>query len=101
LRAFHAARGIVTEAWGPLGRHTDVLSHPAIAASHGRKPVQVVLRWHLQIGALPIPKSADPDRMRQNLAVFDFELSPAEMDALAGIDRGNRTGGDPDTNVEL
>ena len=104
MRAWHDAHGIVTEAWSPLGAHTDILSHPAIAAiaaSHGRTPAQIVLRWHVQIGAVPIPKSADPERMRQNLAVFDFELDAADMAALASIDRGNRIGGDPDTNVEL
>ena len=85
-------------------QHSDILSHPAIAAiaaGHGRTPAQVVLRWHVQLGAVPIPKSADPERMRQNLAAFDFELGADEMSALAGIDRGNRLGGDPDTNVEL
>lgn len=104
MRAWHDARGIVTEAWSPLGAHSDILSHPviaAIAAGHGRTPAQVVLRWHVQLGAVPIPKSADPERMRQNLAAFDFELGADEMGALAGIDRGNRLGGDPDTNVEL
>lgn len=104
LRAWHDARGIVTEAWSPLGANSDILSHPAIAAiaaAHGRTPAQIVLRWHVQIGAVPIPKSAHPERMRQNLAAFDFELSAEDMAALAGIDRGNRIGGDPDTNVEL
>jgi 2,5-diketo-D-gluconate reductase A len=104
LRAWHDTRGIVTEAWSPLGPHSDILSHPAIAAvaaAHGRTPAQVVLRWHVQIGAVPIPKSAHPERMRQNLAAFDFELSADDMAALAGLDRGNRCGGDPDTNVEL
>ncbi|HEY2790028.1 MAG TPA: aldo/keto reductase [Gaiellales bacterium] len=103
-RAWHDAHGIVTEAWSPLGAHTDLLSHPAIAAiaaSHGRTPAQIVLRWHVQIGAVPIPKSADPERMRENLAVFDFELGADDMAALHGIDRGNRIGADPDTNVEL
>ena len=104
MRAWHDARGIVTEAWSPLGAHTDLLSDPtiaAIAAGHGRTPAQIVLRWHVQIGAVPIPKSADPERMRQNLAVFDFELGGDDMAALNGLDRGNRIGGDPDTNVEL
>ncbi len=104
LRAWHDANGVITEAWSPLGRHTDILSNPAlgaIAAAHGRTTAQVILRWHIQIGDVPIPKSAHPERMRQNIAVFDFELTADEMAALAAIDRGHRTGGDPDTNVEL
>jgi 2,5-diketo-D-gluconate reductase A len=104
LRAWHAQHGIVTESWSPLGRDTDVLAHPAIAAvaeRQGRTPAQVVLRWHVQIGAVPIPKSADPGRMRENLEALDIELSDADVAELATVDRGNRVGGDPDTNVEL
>src|SRR5436190_19648202 len=73
LRAWHAARSIVTESYSPLGPDTDVLRNPEIAAiaeANGRTPAQVILRWHVQIGAVPIPKSADPTRLRQNLAVF-------------------------------
>jgi 2,5-diketo-D-gluconate reductase A len=104
LRAWHAAHSIVTESYSPLGPDTDVLQDraiAAIAAAHGRTPAQVILRWHVQIGAVPIPKSADPARLRQNLDVFEFELDAGEMDALAAVNRDNRTGGDPETNVEL
>jgi 2,5-diketo-D-gluconate reductase A len=104
LRAWHDEHSIVTEAWSPLGPETGVLDHPAVAAiaqAHGRTTAQVVLRWHIQLGAVPIPKSARPERLRQNIDVFDFALAPDEMAVLAGIDRGNRTGGDPETTVEL
>jgi 2,5-diketo-D-gluconate reductase A len=104
IRAWHAERGIVTEAWRPLGARADILSNPvlaAIAATHDRTPAQIVLRWHVQLGAVPIPKTASPGRMSENLAVFDFELSRSEMAALATLDRRNRLGGDPDTHLEL
>jgi 2,5-diketo-D-gluconate reductase A len=103
LRAWHEEHSIVTESYSPLGPDTEILAHPAIAeigAAHGRTPAQVILRWHVQIGAVPIPKSARPERLRQNIDVFDFELAADEMDVIAGIDSGNRTGGDPDTTVE-
>ncbi|GAA3732275.1 aldo/keto reductase [Streptomyces tremellae] len=99
LRAFHAAHGIATEAWSPLAQGA-LLGEEAvtrIAERHGRTPAQVVLRWHLQLGNVVIPKSVTPGRIRQNLDVFGFELSPAELDALAALDRGMRTGPDPDT----
>ena len=104
LRRDHAARGIATEAWGPLGqgdRHAArVLDDPVlagIAAAHGKSVAQVVIRWHLQIGTIVIPKSADPGRTRENFDVFDFELTGADMEAIAGLDRGGRNGPDPDT----
>lgn len=90
LVALHRARGIVTEAWSPLGRGGAMLSDPAIVAAahrHGRTPAQVVLRWHVQQGFVPVPKSADPGRLAENLAVFDFVLSADEMAALDGLDR--------------
>jgi diketogulonate reductase-like aldo/keto reductase len=99
LREFHARHGIVTEAWSPLAQGA-LLTEDAvtdIAARHGRTPAQVVLRWHLQSGNVVIPKSVTPERIRQNLDVFGFELSGADMDALAALDRGLRTGPDPDT----
>ena len=103
LRAWHAGHGIVTESWSPLGAGSELLGEPAVAdvaVAHGRTPAQVVLRWHLQLGAVPIPKSGDPDRMRQNFEVFDFSLSEEEMTRLGGLN-GGRIGGDPDTHVEL
>ena len=104
LRAWHEEHSIVTESYSPLGPDTDILAHPTIAdigTAHGRTAAQVILRWHVQIGAVPIPKSARPERLRQNIDVFDFELAADEMDAIAGLDSGNRTGGDPETTVEL
>ncbi|MCA1223937.1 aldo/keto reductase [Streptomyces sp. 8L] len=99
LRAFHARHGIVTEAWSPLAQGA-LLTHDTvrdIAARHGRTPAQAVLRWHLQTGNVVIPKSVTPERIRQNLDVFGFELSGSEMEALAALDSGMRTGPDPDT----
>ncbi|MEU9362661.1 aldo/keto reductase [Streptomyces sp. NPDC048301] len=99
LRAVHAESGIATEAWSPLAQGAllddEVLT--SIAARHGRTAAQVVLRWHLQLGNVVIPKSVTPERIRQNIDVFGFELTTADMDAIAGLDRGMRTGPDPDT----
>ncbi|MEU9796640.1 aldo/keto reductase [Streptomyces sparsogenes] len=99
LRALHADLGIATEAWSPLAQGAvlgdDAIT--AIAAQHGKSPAQVVLRWHLQLGNVVIPKSVTPARIRENLDVFDFTLSDEEMAAIAALDRGLRTGPDPDT----
>ena len=99
LRREHADLGIVTEAWSPLdqGRVLDDPAIGAIAEAHGRTPGQVVLRWHVQLGHVVIPKSVTPKRIEQNLALFDFELSPAEMAALEALDAGARSGPDPET----
>ncbi|MET9702940.1 aldo/keto reductase [Streptomyces griseus] len=99
LRAFHAEHGIATEAWSPLaqGALLKEAALVSIAGRHGKSPAQVVLRWHLQLGNVVIPKSVTPDRIRQNIDVFDFELSAEDMDAIAALDRGMRTGPDPDT----
>jgi len=99
LRAVHAESGIATEAWSPLaqGALLDDELLTSLAGRHGKTPAQVVLRWHLQLGNVVIPKSVTPARIRQNIDVFDFELSAADMDAIAGLDRGMRTGPDPDT----
>ncbi|MFB7425304.1 aldo/keto reductase [Streptomyces hydrogenans] len=98
LRAVHAELGIATEAWSPLAQGA-VLGDEAvtvIADRHGKSPAQVVLRWHLQLGNIVIPKSVTPERIRQNLDVFDFTLTDDEMAALAGLDRDLRTGPHPD-----
>jgi 2,5-diketo-D-gluconate reductase A len=103
LCAWLAHRDIATQAWSPLGRSTT-LADPtitALAQAHDRSPAQIVLRWHVQRGTVAIPRSTNPDRMAQNLQVFDFALSDTDMDALAKLDRANRLGGDPDTYVEL
>jgi 2,5-diketo-D-gluconate reductase A len=99
LRAFHAEHGIATEAWSPLAQGAVLGDEPIvkIAGTHGVSPAQVVLRWHLQSGNIVIPKSVTPERVRQNLDVFGFELSDADMSAIGGLDRGLRTGPDPDT----
>ena len=69
----------------------------AIASKHGRTPAQVILRWHVQLGNIAIPKSVTPSRIRENIAVFDFELDAADMAAIASLDAGVRTGPNPDT----
>ncbi|WP_328960895.1 aldo/keto reductase [Streptomyces virginiae] len=101
LRAVHAERGIATEAWSPLGQGKELLTLPAVtamAAAYGRSAAQVVLRWHLQHGNVVIPKSVTPARIRENLDVFGFELSAADMaalDALGAGTAGRRIGPDP------
>lgn len=88
--AFDNEHGIVTEAWSPI-KPAEILADPAIAGiaeAHGRSPAQVVLRWDVQHGYLPIPKSATPARQQENLAVFDFELTADEMSAIDALDRG-------------
>ncbi|WP_128804129.1 MULTISPECIES: aldo/keto reductase [unclassified Streptomyces] len=103
LRAFHTAKGILTESWSPLGRGSSLLRDPTlvdVAESLGVTPGQVVLRWHTQLGAVPIPKSSAPDRRRQNLDIFGFELDSSQLDAIA--DRPHRRiGGDPEVHEEF
>ncbi|WP_433565875.1 aldo/keto reductase [Nocardia sp. CA-151230] len=99
LRAFHARHHITTEAWSPLGRGAD-LKDPTIAEiaeETGRTPAQVIIRWHLQLGNVVIPKSVTPSRIRENLDVFSFELTPGQLARIDGLDRGNRIGPDPAT----
>ncbi|WP_062213779.1 aldo/keto reductase [Streptomyces sp. NBRC 109706] len=102
-RTFHAERGIVTESWSPLGRGSTLLKDERIgeiARAHGVSPAQVILRWHIQLAAVPIPKSADQERRRGNLDIFGFSLSAEEMTAVA--DRPHRRlGGDPDHHEEM
>ena len=99
LRAFHDKHGIATEAWSPLAQGGVLLADPvvrAIAARLGRTPAQVVLRWHVEVGNVVIPKSITPARIRQNIAVFDFALTDEDLAMLAALDRGQRIGPDPD-----
>ena len=99
LRREHAARGIATEAWSPLAQG-EVLGDETIAAiadAHGKTPAQVILRWHLQLGNVVIPKSATPERIAENFDLFDFELDSGEMERIEVLDAGNRTGEDPAT----
>jgi 2,5-diketo-D-gluconate reductase A len=97
LRAWHNQHGVATEAWSPLAqaRVLDSSTIETIAASHGRTPAQVVLRWHLQLGNVAIPKSVTPARIDENFEVFDFELSEDDMDAIERLDAGERIGPDP------
>jgi 2,5-diketo-D-gluconate reductase A len=98
-RAVDERLGIVTESWSPLGPDTNLLTDARIleiAGAHGRTAGQVVLRWHVQQGLVAIPKSKSPERMAQNLAVFDFELSDHEMSAISGFSEGADAGVDSD-----
>lgn len=102
-RAYNDAHNIATQSWTPLGRKSDLLDNAvlaSIAAKHDRSPAQVVLRWHTQIGAAPIPKSATPERFRSNLDIFSFDLDQDDLDQIAGLDSGQRIGGDPRTHEE-
>ncbi|MGW2838816.1 aldo/keto reductase [Streptomyces sp. NPDC001493] len=97
-RAVHAKHGIATEAWSPLGSGRGLLEVPtvvAVAQKHGRTPAQVVLRWHLQLGNVVIPKSVTPSRIAENIDVFDFELDADDLAAFAALDEGKRLGPNP------
>ena len=103
LRDFHTAMGIRTESWSPLARGAELLDDPVVAGvaeAHGVTPGQVIMRWHTQLGAVPIPKSSDPERQRLNLDVFGFTLDPAQLAAI-GARAHRRTGGDPEVHEEF
>jgi diketogulonate reductase-like aldo/keto reductase len=88
--AYHEANGIITEAWSPLGRGTDLLANPviaAVAAEHGVTSAQAILAWHVRVGALPIPKSRSLERQRENLDVFDIALSDEDMARIGSLAR--------------
>jgi 2,5-diketo-D-gluconate reductase A len=100
VRAYGEDHGIATEAWSPIAQG-GVLDDPvitAVAARMDRSPAQVVLRWHVQRGSIVFPKSVSPERIRENFALFDFELTPADVEAIEALDRGEsgRTGPNPD-----
>jgi 2,5-diketo-D-gluconate reductase A len=104
LRAVHQRLGIVTESWSPLAKQSELLTEEpvtAAAAAHGVSAGQVVLRWHVQLGAVPVPKSGDPDRQRENLDVFGFALTDDEVQAISALERGRLWDGDPDTHEEM
>jgi 2,5-diketo-D-gluconate reductase A len=89
-RSYHAAHGIVTESWSPIGQGGGLLADPTIAGvarRHSKTPAQIVLRWHVQLGLIPIPKTSRPQRLAENIDVFDFELSSDEMDEITELDR--------------
>ena len=100
MRAKHAALGVVTESWSPLGQG-KLLSDPVIAgiaARHGKSPAQVIIRWHLDLGLVVIPKSVTPSRIVENFEVFDFALSEEDKAAIAALDSADgRIGSDPVT----
>ncbi|MFJ6727019.1 MULTISPECIES: aldo/keto reductase [unclassified Streptomyces] len=99
-REFHAEQGIATEAWSPLGSGKGLLDVPAlvaIAQKHDRTPAQAVLRWHLQLGNVVIPKSVTPSRIKENIEVFDFSLDTEDLAAISALNEDRRTGPDPAT----
>jgi 2,5-diketo-D-gluconate reductase A len=97
LREAHAQLGIATEAWSPLGQGS-LLSHPtvtAVAEAHGKSAAQALIRWHIQLGNIVIPKSVNPQRIESNFDVFDFELSEQDMASISSLEDGTRLGPDP------
>ncbi len=98
-RRYHAAHNIVTESWSPIGQGKDLLRDPVIADianRYGKTPAQVVLRWHVQQGLIPIPKSSNPQRLSENIDVFRFALTEAEMSAISSLDRNGEGAIDSD-----
>lgn len=98
VRAFNTKHGIATEAWSPLARgrfdeNEQVLS---IAQKHGKSPAQVIIRWHIELGNLVIPKTATASRLTENISVFDFKLDSEDLNKIASLDSGLRTGPNPD-----
>lgn len=98
VRAANAAHGIATEAWSPIarGRFNEDPVIVAIAKKHGKTGAQIVIRWHIDLGNLVIPKSSNPDRLAENINVFDFSLDAEDMAAIATLDSNLRTGPNPD-----
>ncbi|MBO1325116.1 aldo/keto reductase [Acetobacter sp. TBRC 12305] len=105
-RAFDKAHGILTQSWSPLGRASHMLQDPVlktVATRVGKTIAQVILRWHVQLGAVPLPKATAAPRQTENLSVFDFELSPQDMEQIATLARpdGRTFGQDPATYEEF
>jgi 2,5-diketo-D-gluconate reductase A len=99
-RAFAARHGIVVQSWSPLARGPELRSEPVVtrlAQRYRRTPAQVLLRWHIELGLVPVPKSEDPQRLRENIAVFDFTLPPEDVARLSALDRGDELVLDPET----
>ena len=106
MREVNERLGIQTESWSPLGKGQPAFAEPAVTAAASRlgvTPAQAILRWHLQLGAIPVPKSATPERQRENLDVFGFELTDDEVAAITALGRpdGRLFGGDPDVHEEM
>jgi 2,5-diketo-D-gluconate reductase A len=99
-RAYHTAHDIVTESWSPLGASSGELRNDpvitTIANDHGKSPTQVVLRWHIQLGLIAIPRSSNPGRIAENIDIFDFELTEDEMSKISALDRGESVVNDSD-----
>ena len=99
MRSYDERHGIATEAWSPIGQGKGLLDESVltdIAGRHGKSAAQVVLRWHVQLGNIIFPKSATPERVRENIEIFDFELGDGDMQAIAGLEKAERIGPDPD-----
>jgi len=98
-REYGTRHGIVTESWSPLGQGNELLAEPLLARladKYGKTPGQVVLRWHIELGLVVIPKSARPERIRQNIDLFDFTLDPVDVAAISALDQGPEAGVDSD-----
>ncbi|WMY79949.1 aldo/keto reductase [Citricoccus sp. I39-566] len=99
-RAVHEHLGILTEAWSPIGRESGLREHPVVvrtAQRMARTPAQILLRWHVQQGLVPIPQAAKPEWLQENLSVFDFSLTDTDMDSMAALDRGETAARDSDS----
>jgi 2,5-diketo-D-gluconate reductase A len=104
LRAFHDEYGIRTESWSPLAKRSELLQEPLItelASRYGVTPAQLVLRWHVELESIPIPKSADAERRRTNLDVFSFQLLPEDVEAISSLERGRLNNADPEVHEEM
>jgi diketogulonate reductase-like aldo/keto reductase len=100
----HKALGIQTESWSPLGKDDRIREEPVIvelAQARQVTPAQLILRWHIELGTIPLPKSGDPQRQQDNLDIFSFELSDLEVEAISALERGRLWGGDPTTHEEM
>jgi diketogulonate reductase-like aldo/keto reductase len=100
--AYHREHGIITESWSPLGRGSDLLANPiitAIATEHDITPAQAVLAWHVQFGAVPIPKSKSIQRQRENLDIFDVELTQDDIGQIDSLARADGRLADQDPSV--
>src|SRR5436190_3133284 len=99
LRDFHARHNITTESWSPLGQGQLISDKMVaqLAAKHGKTPAQIILRWHVEQGLVTIPKSSNPSRLRENIAIFDFQMDTDDMAKLDNLDRGERIGPDPES----
>ncbi|WP_168627696.1 MULTISPECIES: aldo/keto reductase [unclassified Cryobacterium] len=104
LRRFHAEHGIQTESWTPLARKKSPFTNEKIrevADAHGVTPAQAILRWHVQLGTIPIPKASTAERQRENIDIFGFELTDEQVESISSLEEGRLWGGDPDTNEEF